>query len=436
MKGAAQEILSESFTPNSSGVYPAEFHGIKPRLDVKPGDSVKVGTPLFHDKKLPEIRFGSPASGKITDIQYGPARRVDRITISRAGDDFEQHPNYRPSEIASLKREALIDHLLSGCVWPYIRQRPFDRVANPHETPSSIFINCMDTAPLANNPEFSLKDKIPEFRAGIEALKILSGRVHVVVSAGKKESVFANVEGVELHAFSGKHPAGLVGTHISRIDPIRHGKTVWYLNARDVTMIGSFLLVGQYPTERIVAVAGSGSTEKKYFRTSLGASIGAYVQNDSSREELRIISGNLLTGRAIQPDSFPGFYDDLITILPEGRERHFLGWLLPGLNAPSFSRAFLSSLFPGRKYAMNTNLNGGQRAFVKSGDYERVVGLEIYPAFLAKAILSEDIDTMEALGILECAPEDFALCSYICPSKIEFAEIIQNGLDMMEAEIG
>ncbi|MCR9141526.1 MAG: Na(+)-translocating NADH-quinone reductase subunit A [bacterium] len=434
--------LLEAPRPGHYTVHPLDFgDGLKPRLQVETGDSVKIGSPLFVDKAQPEVVFASPAAGKVSDIQYGPRRVIESITIQSSGDDAEQFENFRQGEIKNLARERLIEHLLSGGVWPYIRQRPFDIIASPGATPASIFVNCMDTAPLAADPEFALKDKFAEFEAGIEALQVLAANntVHIVTNGRAKDSVFARAKGanVEQHTFTGKHPAGLVGTHISRIDPLvgGHGKVIWYLNARDVVMLGSFLLVGQYPTEKVVAVVGNGVNKRAYYRARVGQSAESIIGKNLAEGEQRIVSGNLLTGAKIQSGNALGFYDGTLTVLPEGRERHFIGWMLPGLARWTYSRAFVSAIMPGKKYAMHTNKNGEKRAFVKTGDYSKVISLDVLPDYLCKAILSEDIELMEQLGIMECSPEDFALCSYICPSKVEFTEIIKQGLDLMQAEL-
>ena len=444
VKGEADQSggLLEAPRPGVYSVHPLDFGaGLKPRLQIEVGSAVKIGTPLFVDKAQPEVIFASPAAGKVLDIKFGPRRVIESITIESSGEDAEQFENFRQGEIKNQSRDRLLELLLAGGVWPYIRQRPFDTIARPTDTPSSIFVNCMDTAPLAAAPEFALKDKFAEFEAGLEALQVLAGggTVHVVTDGRVKDSVFAKARGsnLEQHSFRGKHPAGLVGTHIAHIDPLvgGQGKVVWYLNARDVVMLGSFLLVGQYPTEKIVAVAGNGATKRAYYRARVGQSVESIIGKNLADGEQRVVSGNMLTGAKTQPANATGFYHDLITVLPEGRERHFIGWMLPGLSRWTYSRTFVSALVPGRRYDMHTNKNGEKRAFVKTGDYQKVISLDVLSDFLCKAILAEDIELMEQLGIMECSPEDFALCSYICPSKIEFTEIIQQGLDLMRAEL-
>ncbi|MEQ9362626.1 MAG: hypothetical protein RIF32_00200, partial [Leptospirales bacterium] len=304
VKGQANpsDGLLDAPRPGTCTVHPLDFgSGLKPRLQIETGDAVKIGSPLFVDKAHEEVVFASPAAGKILDIKYGPRRVIESITIESSGEDAEQFENFRPGEIKNIARERLVEHLLKGGVWPYIRRRPFDVVARPDDKPASIFVNCMDTAPLAADPEFALKDKFAEFEAGIEALQILAGenKVHVVTNGRVKESIFARAKGskVEQHSFSGKHPAGLVGTHISRIDPLvgGHGKVIWYLNARDVVMLGSFLLVGQYPTEKIVAVVGNGANKRAYYRARAGQSAESIIGKNLAEGEQRIVSGNLLT---------------------------------------------------------------------------------------------------------------------------------------------
>lgn len=435
IKGQAEKTILGSTEPGHLYVHPTRFPGIKPRMLVKKGDTVKRGTPLFHDKTHHERIFVSPGAGIIEDIVLGERRALDKVSIKLQGDDVEQFRAYKQDEISGISREELIQHLMQGGLWPQVRQRPFSRIAHPEAQPSSIFVNCMDTAPLAADPEFNLQGKTIEFQAGIEALKVLCPTIHVVVATGNNSSDFLKVQGVQQHSFAGKHPAGLTSTHIHKIDPLSHGKVVWYLNARDVVDIGDFLLVGQYPVERVVGLVGPGAKKTGYVKTRKGVPMGEIASRGETSENVRLISGNVLSGVAAAADDGLGLYDDLVTVVPEGGQERFLGWLIPGLSRPTFSRAYLAGLLPGRKLDMDTSLNGEERAFVKTGDYEKVMGLDVLPDFLVKAILVEDIERMEQLGILEVDPEDFALCAYVCPSKIEFCDIVARGIDMMEAEM-
>jgi len=435
VKGKAERRLSELPAPPFVGVHPTSFAGVKPKLKVAVDDRVKVGTPLFFDKNHPEIMFCSPGSGKISAIDYGPRRVIERIVI--ACDDqtlFDSKPVHDTQEIASMQRDDLIAELLAGGVWPFIRQRPFDKIADPSLTPKSIFVNFMDTAPLAADQEFALEGRENEFAAGLTAMKVLSGGKLFVIGARDLSKSFKSYTEAEYHSFSGPHPAGLVSTHIGRLDPINQGQWIWYVNARDVVAIGHFLLTGHYPIERVVAIAGSGASDRAYVKTQLGAQIQNLVGDSGDSGSLRYISGNLLTGTVSSPDRFLELYDAQVTVIAEGDERHFLGWIMPGLSKWSFGRTMLSSFMPGKRFEMDTNLNGGPRAIVQSGLWERVVALDIHPEFLIKAAVANDIEGMEKLGIFEVAPEDFALCSYVCPSKTEVCEIIRDGLDLMEQE--
>ena len=434
IKGAAERTTQELRSAASVGLHPGEFRGVKPKLEVKVNDSVKAGTPLFHDKANAAVKFVAPASGRVTDIVYGARRTIEAIRIAPSGDDYEQHASYRPADIPSIKRDDLIALLLKGGLWPFIRRRPFGTIAEPGEQPSSIFVNAMDTAPLAADQEFLLEGQWEDYRAGVAALKIL-GKVNVVVDGRKPDTQFARLDGVSLYGVIGKHPAGNVGTHVSLIDPvIKPGKAVWTVTARDAARIGSFLLVGRFPKNRRIAAVGTGLKKNLYLDTVAGAD-AANVLSELLVGGGRLISGNVLSGRKIVPQGYIGFYDAEVTVVAEDTERHFIGWMMPGFSKPTYSRAYMSGFLPGRSYAMGTNLRGEPRALVKTGDYQKVVALDILPDYLAKAILAQDIDLMEQLGMLECAPEDFALCSYICPSKTEFTEIVQQGLDLMQKEV-
>ncbi len=435
-KGEAAEEVTDAKHPPFVGVCPGDFPGLKPKLSVAVNDEVKVGSPLFFDKKNPELVFLSPAGGRVTAINYGPRRVIEEIII--ATNDTYQHEifeKHTPAQISKVTRETLIQKLLAGGVWPYLRRRPFNKIADYSVQPKAIFVNCMATAPLAAKPSFFLADAKAEFEAGIEALKVLSQKVHVVTDGtDAKADLFRGVQGVQQHRFTGKHPAGLVGTHITKIDPINKGETVWVIDAANLVMIGRFLTSGRYPIERTVALAGNGLKKPQYVRTQVGTKVADLVNGNLNEGENRFISGDMLSGLQRSQERPMNFYDSLLTVLPEGREQHFLGWMNPGISLPSYTRAFVSGFLPGGKYALNTNINGGHRAIVVSGNYDSVIALDIHAEFLVKATLANDIEQMEQLGILECDPEDFGLATYICPSKTEVSRIIADGLELMEKE--
>lgn len=437
IKGEAERSIEAVDAAPCVGVCPATFSGVKPKLLVKEDDMVEIGTPLFFDKKQPDVKFGSPGSGRVTAIRYGARRVILEIVITPEGDpSYKQSTAHDLPAIGKLSRADLIQQLLEGCMWPYLIQRPFSRIANPEAKPKAIFVNAMDTAPLAADPNFSLTGAGDAFKAGMTAMKVLAdgAPVHVAVDATNANPDFTQGHEGTVHTFSGKHPAGLVGTHISRIDPINRGECVWHIHARDLVMVGRFLLDGKYPTERVVAVAGPGAVRRKYFKTQLGVPLNHLLKDNLADGEQRVISGNVLTGIKVKTDGFLLFYHDLVTVVPEGRVRHFLGWITPGFKNPTLSRTMATGFIPGKTYNMHTNYNGGHRAIIQSGLYNRLVALDVHPEYLIKAAIAGDIDDMEQLGILECDPEDFALCAYACPSKTEVCSIIRDGLDLVEKE--
>jgi len=327
--------------------------------------------------------------------------------------------------------------LISGC-WPYIRQRPYGIVANSKDKPKSIFISGFDTAPLAPDLDFSVKGEESAFQAGICALsKLTEGKIHLNLNSDYPASfVFTKCEKVQVNYFSGPHPAGNVGVQINHLEPINKGEMVWVVNPLDVIIIGHLFLKGVYDASKVVTLAGSEVLKPKYYKVINGVSIKNIVQgNISPNHQVRYISGNVLTGKKILSDGFIGFYDNMITVIPEGNQFEFLGWALPGFNKFSASKTFFSWLTPDKKYRLNTNLNGGERAFVITGQYEKLVPMDIYPVHLIKSIIAKDIDKMEQLGIYEVVEEDLALCEFACTSKIEVQTILRDGIDLMIKEM-
>lgn len=441
LAGKTEKVIINAEKPKLLASQPPDYLGHKPKLDVDIGSAVKIGSPLFHDKQNPDIKFHSPASGKVVQVNRGERRAILEVVVESDGKDdaidFGKHTN---SELVALSPEDIKKKLLSGGVWPVIKQRPFSKIANPVETPRDIFVGAMDTAPLAADREFLLQDEEENFAAGLKILeKLTEGTVYLTIDASKTEHVpaIANAKGVEIHAFKGKHPAGNISVHIHHIKPINMGEIVWYVNAVDVALIGKFFLEGKFPVERIVAVAGSSvkPEARKYYRTWLGASIQTII-NESTLDDdvIRVISGDVMSGRKINENGYIGFYGRTITVIPDSKRREFFGWLTPGLKDESFSRLFLSKIFPPKEYVVDTRIHGGKRAFIQTGDYEKVMPMDIYPSHLVKSIMAGEIEDMIALGLLEVDEEDFALCSYICPSKIDFGAHIRSGLDVLEKE--
>jgi Na+-transporting NADH:ubiquinone oxidoreductase subunit A len=435
LKGGAEKILAGEVISGLYCVKPTDFPGLTPKLDVKTGDKVLAGTPLFHDKIRPEIIFTSPVSGKVHSIIRGERRRLLEIVVEKEGDKFIESGRSDP---ARLTRENIKEALLKSGLWPAVRQRPYHIVARPDDMPKAIFISGFDTSPLAPDYNFIMANSSAScFRIGISVLKKLTdGKINLVLN-GKDDSggLLKNIGEVEISYFSGPHPAGNVGVHINHLDPINKGEIVWFVNLQDIITIGRLFEEGIYKPERIIALTGSEVINPQYYKVRSGISGQALYKDNLRTGNLRYISGNVLTGTNIGPEGFLGYYDSQITVIPEGDYFEFFGWMMPGLNKFSFSRTFASSLLPRKSYSLDTNLHGGERAFVMTGQYEKVVPMDIYPMQLLKAILAEDIDLMENLGIYEIAEEDFALCEFICPSKIEIQSIVRKGLDLMIKEM-
>ncbi len=435
LKGVAALQLSASVRSKIFALNPPDFHGIMPKMSVKVGDKVKVGDEVFHEKSNDQVKFVSPVSGEIKEIQRGAKRRILSIKISAdAKDSFKDFGAKTPGNLAGPQvKEALLE---SGC-WPMIRQRPYDVIADPADSPKAIFVSAVATAPLAASHEFVLQGREKEFQAGIDALsKLTEGDVHLSVQ-GIAGSFLNDVKGVVLHKVSGKHPAGNVGVQIANVDPINAGEKVWCVHPQDVASIGSLFLTGKYDPTRIIALAGSQVENPEYYSIIRGAMIDDLIVGKLKEGKNRVISGDPLTGTAVKQKDALGFYHDSITVLPEGDYYTFFGWVpFTRNNKFSVSKTFLSWLAPNKEYELDTNMNGEERAFVITGEMEKVFPMDIYPMQLLKATMVGDIEKMENLGIYEVAPEDFALIDFISSSKIEAQDIIRKGLDLMIKEVG
>ncbi|MFN8239904.1 MAG: Na(+)-translocating NADH-quinone reductase subunit A [Bacteroidales bacterium] len=435
LKGSATKVIAGDVNSTLFGLRPGDFPGLTPKLTVKPGDQVKAGSPLFASKVRPEITFTSPVSGVVKSINRGDQRRILEVVVEKQGEDYIDFGKDDPGK---LKRQEIIARMLVSGLWPSVRQRPYHVIANPNDTPKSVFVSGFDTAPLAPDLNFVAENTPPGYlRSGFQVLNALSGgKVHLVLDGKSTQSAtLAGITGVEISYFSGPHPAGNTGVHIHHLDPVSKGEVVWYVNLQDVATIGRLFCDGVYRPERIIAFTGSEVSEPSYFRVTSGASIANLVSGRLKSENCRIISGNVLTGTAISADGFLGYYDSQVTVIPEGNYHEFFGWMMPGASKHSFSKTFLSALAGKKEFRLDTNMHGGHRAFVMTGQYEKVVPMDILPMQLLKAIIAEDIDNMENLGIYEVAEEDLALCEYICSSKIEIQSVVRKGLDLMMKEM-
>lgn len=434
--GAAEQTTSKAVLSNVYAIQLSDFHGITPKMIVKQGAEVKAGEPLFYNKNIENMLFVSPVSGELVEIERGDRRRI--LTLKILADKTQEAFAGAVLDVEKASKEELKAALLKSGCWPFIKQRPYDVVANPDATPKSIFISGYSSAPLQADLDYVLQGKEKELQAAITALgKLTPGKVHVTVGSSGN-SPLATLNGIELHKVSGPHPAGLVGTHISKLDPINKGETVWSVSPQDLVIIGEYLLTGKFNAERVVALAGSSVKAPKYYSTKIGAEISTFLYASGVNEEnFRVINGDVLTGTKSKPDGYLGFYNNTVTVIPEGDDYELFGWNKPVFNKISATRALTFSwMQPNKKYELDTNTNGEHRAFVVTGQYEEVFPMDIFPMQLLKACMVKDLDEMEQLGLYEVAPEDFSLTEFICISKQPHQKIIREGLDLLQKEIG
>jgi Na+-transporting NADH:ubiquinone oxidoreductase subunit A len=432
LKGKAQHEISEFAAVTRYAVKPTDFPGLKPKLLVKPDDVVKAGSALFFDKAQPDVKFTSPVSGRVVAVNRGERRRILEVEIESDGK-FESE-SFSKGDPNKMGRDEIKQQLLHSGLWPFIVERPFGVIANAKATPRDIFITGFDSAPLAPDYDFTLEGEQEAIQAGIDALaKLTSGKVHLGLRTGSKMSSLKNVE---INFFEGPHPAGNVGIQIHKIAPINKGDLLWTLNLQSVVFVGRLFLSGKLNLERLLALTGSEVKEPRYCKAIPGASVKALVEGETLQAvNERIISGNVLSGTKVEMHGYTGLVQNQITVIPEGDEIELFGWAAPGFNKFSAGRAFLSKLFPKKEYVLNANYHGGERAFVVSEQYEKVLPMDIYPVYLLKAVILNDFDKMEQLGIYEVIEEDMALCEYVCTSKVEVQDILRNGFQYMIKEL-
>lgn len=442
LAGAPESIVADAPAPSQVILYPTEYVGIKPRLKVKEGDAVKRGTPVFFDKKNPAFHVCSPAGGTIAKINYGKRRVLESIVIDvSAREEAEPFKKYNVDQLTGVARAELLDLLQQTGLIALLIARPFSRMADANKHPKSIFVNAMSTAPYHPDVNTVITGHEQAFQAGLNALSRLTDRkVHLCLDGSKQNApALANAKNVEVHTFTGPHPAGNTSVHIHHIDPISPGDIVWTIKAQDVILLGQLLLNGEYPAHRVITLSGPGVLKgsNRHYRIRLGASLDHFLAGHVDKHEMRFIGGDILGGTKIPADSGLRFCDDAITVLPEDRERHFMGWLAPGHNRLSASRTFVSTWFGLDKkqdWALGTNQRGEHRPMVLTGLYDQYLPMNIMTDYLVRAVLARDADEAIALGLLETDPEDFALPAFVCPSKMDLCGIIRKGLDQVEKE--
>ncbi|WP_291860021.1 Na(+)-translocating NADH-quinone reductase subunit A [Marinilabilia sp.] len=435
LKGKADNVFGQAQLPDLFAIKPTDFQGVVPKMVIKEGEKVKAGSVLFYDKYQPDVKFVSPVSGELKAVIRGERRKILEVVIKSDGNN--ESLDFGTSDIAGLGRDAVVKRLLEAGAWPYLRQRPYDIIARIDDTPKAIFISGFDSAPLAPDYDFILTGKEKEFQAGVDILNKLAEQVHIGINDEAASKVYNNTKGVNIHRFNGPHPAGNVGIQIGQVMPLNKGDLIWTLQPQEVAAIGKLFTTGKPDFERTIVVAGSEIKKPVYFHTILGAAISPYIKNNlNTSENIRLISGNVLTGSQISDDGYLGFYHSQFTAIPEGDEYEFMGWAAPGFGKYSISRSFFSWMCPKKEYRLNANMHGGKRAIVVSGEYEKVLPMDIMAEQLFKAILVEDIDKMEQLGIYELAEEDVALCEFVCTSKMNLQKILRDGIDLMIKELG
>jgi len=435
LDGIAIEELGLEFKSNSFAIKPTDFLNItRPKLLVDVGDDVKAGTPVVYDKLSENIMYCSPVSGEVIDIIRGDKRRLEEIRIlPDKTNKYLNHKKYSEKEIQKLSREDIIDNLTKSGVWPNLIQRPFGLVADTKLEPKSIHISFFDSSPLAPNYSFIYKEELENIDFGLLVLsKLTNGKIHLNHNA---ESIkyFKN-DKYQNNEFSGPHPSGNVGVQIHHIDPVNKNDIVWSTTPAGLIQIGKLFSKGIYDASKIISLVGSSVEKPMYYKCLSGFSVNDLISKNVSYDNIRVISGNVLTGTSIGNDGYLGFYDNMITVIPEGNNHAFLGWIMPIVNKLSFQRAFglLSFLNPNKKYKLDTNTNGELRAFVQSGVFEKVLPMDILPTYLFKSILANDYDEMEELGIYELIEEDVALCEFVDVSKNEIQKLLRKGLNMLK----
>ena len=422
---------------NRFGLKPTDFHGMSPipKVEFEAGQTIKAGEVLFYDKKRPEIKYVSPVSGEFIELRRGAKRAISDLII--LADKEIDYKKFNPPSIENADRSEIMAFLAESGGLSLINQRPFDLVPGLEDEPDNIFISTFDSAPLAPDMNLVVKGKEDAFQAGLDLLtKLTKGKVYLGVNGkdAKVSNAFAGAKNVEIHRFAGKHPAGNVGIQMHHVSPLLPGMKVWTLGVQEVITLGTLFVKGIFDARRVVALTGHECKENYYAETYIGASIQELLKDNIQGENVRIIDGDVLSGRTSEGDDFLSFRSDQLTVIPEGNQYELFGWLLPFKPRPSASNTFPNFLFPNYKFKVDTNTHGERRAFVVSGQYEEVLPMDIYPQHLMKAILAKDIEKMEGLGIYELTEEDVAICEFVCTSKAPLQEILRDGLDYIREQ--
>ncbi|NTS77603.1 Na(+)-translocating NADH-quinone reductase subunit A [Catenovulum sp. SM1970] len=433
ISGAPEQAISDGNAVTKVAVLGEEYIGMRPTMRVRVGDTVKKGQVLFEDKKNPGVVFTAPAAGEVTEINRGAKRVLQSVVITKNGQEQETFAKYSVGELSSLGREKAQENLVNSGLWTAFRTRPFSKIPALDSKANSIFVTAIDTNPLAADPAVVIATHQDAFVNGLTVLtQLTEGKVFLCKAPA---SSVPSTNGVETHEFGGKHPAGLAGTHIHHLDPVSAEKSVWSINYQDVIAIGQLFTSGELNNERIVSIAGPAAVKPRLVKTELGASIDELVAGEATEGELRAISGSVFIGtNAHGVHAYLGRYHVQVSLILEGREKQFIGYMMPGAEKFSVTRAYLSHLFPSKLFNMTSTTNGSSRAMVPIGNYERVMPLDILPTMLLRDLCARDTDGAQQLGALELDEEDLALCTFVCPGKYDYGQILRECLTTIEKE--
>jgi Na+-transporting NADH:ubiquinone oxidoreductase subunit A len=432
--GTPSQVINDGKSITKVALLGEEYVGMRPTMHARVGDEVKKGQVLFADKKNPGVVFTSPASGKVIEVNRGAKRVLQSVVIEVAGNEQITFNNYEANQLAGLDRDTVKTQLVESGVWTALRTRPFSKVPAVDSETQAIFVTAMDTNPLAAEPELIINEQSDAFVAGLDILSTLtSGKVYVCKKGTSLPR--SSQSNVEEHVFDGPHPAGLAGTHMHYLYPVNAQNVAWSINYQDVIAFGKLFLTGEIYTDRVVSLAGPVVNNPRLVRTQLGASLDELTDSELMPGEVRVISGSVLTGtQATGPHAYLGRYHQQVSVLREGRDKELFGWAMPGKNKFSVTRSFLGHLFKGQLFNMTTTTNGSDRSMVPIGNYERVMPLDMEPTLLLRDLCAGDVDSAQALGALELDEEDVALCTFVCPGKYEYGQLLRECLDTIEKE--
>ena len=433
LSGMPEQQIYDGPSSSTVAVLGTDFKGLKPSMLVAEGDRVRVGDPLFFEKRNPRVQFTSPGGGVVRSINRGHRRMLHSIVIEvDEQEEFVEYDAHPADSLNGLSKDQVRDHLLKTGAWTALRTRPYSKVPNPDTVPHSLFVQAIDTRPLAANPEVVIAENPEAFQNGLRVLRrLFDGKIFVTQAEGAKIPQI-DLPNLESHEFSGPHPAGLIGTAIHFLDPVDAEKTVWYIGYQDVMAIGNLFVSGKRSLDRVVSLAGPMVEKPRLIRTRQGVGIDALIDGELKPGKVRVISGSVLAGfRAAGWNAFLGRYNTQITVLQEGDERVFVHWLRPMLKQFSFLNVFTRRL---NSYAMTTSQNGSRRAMVPIGSYEDIMPLDLLPTPLLRALLVRDTDTAQLLGALELDEEDLSLCTFVCHSKYEYGHALRACLEIIERE--